>query len=241
MQDLQLNLDGSLGSLSELRVASSATCGQPIIVRRYCSIPCTAVHCVALPKSKPCIRFVVDTYTWRPSPCHVCPAVATHPITPCAPQLTPVAQLEPVEIGGVTIQHVSLHNAGHLREMQLGAGDVVAVERAGDVIPQVNMDGVHFEGLGSKSAGVRLVQGRCSWVPVVWWLWTGPGTSSHRCDTGWGALLRCTATQPAGCRKGECHTVWAVTSVTAYRQPGGAACCEVCRCLQVCSVSPNPP
>lgn len=52
-------------------------------------------------------------------------------------QLTPVAKLEPVEIGGVTIQNVSLHNAGHLREMQFGPGDVVAVERAGDVIPQV--------------------------------------------------------------------------------------------------------
>lgn len=53
------------------------------------------------------------------------------------PQLTPVAKLEPVEVGGVTIQHVSLHNAGHLREMALAPGDVVAVARAGDVIPQV--------------------------------------------------------------------------------------------------------
>lgn len=43
-------------------------------------------------------------------------------------------------IGGVTVQHVSLHNAGHLRELQLAPGDVVAVERAGDVIPQVCLD-----------------------------------------------------------------------------------------------------
>jgi len=55
---------------------------------------------------------------------------------PCL-QLTPVAKLEPVELGGVTIQNVSLHNAGHLRDMQLARGDIVSVERAGDVIPQV--------------------------------------------------------------------------------------------------------
>lgn len=61
-----------------------------------------------------------------------------HPCPSCiALQLTPVAKLEPVQVAGVTIQNVSLHNAGHLRDMQLAPGDVVAVERAGDVIPQV--------------------------------------------------------------------------------------------------------
>ena len=44
------------------------------------------------------------------------------PLVLPASQLTHVAKLEPVEIGGVTIQNVSLHSAGHLREMQLGPG-----------------------------------------------------------------------------------------------------------------------
>ncbi|KAF8060461.1 ligA [Scenedesmus sp. PABB004] len=51
--------------------------------------------------------------------------------------LTPVAHLEPVVIGGVTVQHASLHNVGQLRTLRLRGGDVVTVKRAGDVIPQV--------------------------------------------------------------------------------------------------------
>ncbi len=52
-------------------------------------------------------------------------------------RLTPVAELEPVVIGGTTIRHATLHNPKYIRELDIRIGDVVVVRRAGDVIPQV--------------------------------------------------------------------------------------------------------
>jgi DNA ligase (NAD+) len=51
--------------------------------------------------------------------------------------LTPVAKLEPVELAGVTIRNVSLHNEDEVRRKDVRVGDTVLVERAGDVIPYV--------------------------------------------------------------------------------------------------------
>jgi len=51
--------------------------------------------------------------------------------------VTPVATLEPVEIGGVTVTHVSLHNQDEIDRKDVRIGDTVLVERAGDVIPHV--------------------------------------------------------------------------------------------------------
>lgn len=51
--------------------------------------------------------------------------------------VTPVAKLEPVPIGGVTVSSVSLFNEGIIREKDLRIGDTVIVERAGDVIPYI--------------------------------------------------------------------------------------------------------
>ena len=51
--------------------------------------------------------------------------------------VTPVAVLEPVPIGGVTVTHVSLHNQDEIDRKDIRVGDTVLVERAGDVIPHV--------------------------------------------------------------------------------------------------------
>ena len=51
--------------------------------------------------------------------------------------VTPVAKIESVQVGGVTVGSISIHNEEYIREKDLMLGDSILIERSGDVIPQI--------------------------------------------------------------------------------------------------------
>ena len=66
-------------------------------------------------------------------------------------QITPYAELEPVNIGGVTVRQATLHNFDDLIKKDIREGDTVVVKRAGDVIPQVVKPILELRPAGSQS------------------------------------------------------------------------------------------
>ena len=51
--------------------------------------------------------------------------------------VTPVAKIEPVQVSGVTVSSISIHNEEYIKEKNLVLGDTILIERSGDVIPQI--------------------------------------------------------------------------------------------------------
>lgn len=70
-------------------------------------------------------------------------------------RVTPLALLEPVDVGGVTVSRASLHNFEEIRKKNINEGDIVRIERAGDVIPYV------AEVTEKRSKGRFEAPGRC--------------------------------------------------------------------------------
>lgn len=51
--------------------------------------------------------------------------------------VTPVAKIQPVQVGGVTVSSISIHNEDYIKEKDLKLNDTILIERSGDVIPQI--------------------------------------------------------------------------------------------------------
>jgi DNA ligase (NAD+) len=75
-------------------------------------------------------------YKWAPTAA-VTRLLAIHVRVGRTGVLNPLAELEPVQVGGVTVSSATLHNEDDIRRKDIRVGDRVVVQRAGDVIPQV--------------------------------------------------------------------------------------------------------
>ena len=64
--------------------------------------------------------------------------------------ITPVANLEPVLLGGTTVKRASLHNADQIEKLDVREGDQVFVEKGGEIIPKITEVDLEFRDAGSK-------------------------------------------------------------------------------------------
>lgn len=94
--------------------------------------------------------------------------------------ITPVARLEPVYVGGVTVTNATLHNLDEIRRKDVRIGDLVIVRRAGDVIPEII-------GVDSSVRDGSEIEFN---MPTTCPCCSGPvereaGQSAYRCNAGW--------------------------------------------------------
>ncbi|OIP49514.1 MAG: DNA ligase (NAD(+)) LigA [Deltaproteobacteria bacterium CG23_combo_of_CG06-09_8_20_14_all_60_8] len=75
--------------------------------------------------------------------------------------VTPVAILEPVTVGGVTVSRATLHNEDEVRRKDLHIGDTVLVQRAGDVIPEVVKAVTEYRPAGARPVSMPVACPEC--------------------------------------------------------------------------------
>ncbi len=111
--------------------------------------------------------------------------------------LTPVAVLEPVELGGTTVSRASLHNADMIAELDVRIGDRVLIQKAGEIIPQVvSVDASHRE----PSAAPFKMPTTC---PVCGAPATRGARESDKPELGEESTTRCTNTRCPAQVKGQ--------------------------------------
>jgi DNA ligase (NAD+) len=102
--------------------------------------------------------------------------------------VTPVARLEPVYVGGVTVSNATLHNIDEIERLGLKIGDTVIVSRAGDVIPKISG---YVEAQRPDDARLIIFPSTC------------PVCSSPVAADGDGVVLRCTGQSICGAQLKE--------------------------------------
>lgn len=95
--------------------------------------------------------------------------------------ITPVANLEPVLLAGTTVKRASLHNADQIEKLDIREGDLVQVEKGGEIIPKVV--GVNLEARPSNSQSTQYIQNcpECNTELV-----RIEGEAQHYCPNVWG-------------------------------------------------------
>lgn len=100
-------------------------------------------------------------------------------------RLTPRAHVDPVEVGGVTVRHATLHNAEYVAALDVRIGDEVFVHRAGDVIPQITGVARRAEGKAPpdwrERVPAELLDERGRVRPGVTWKWRARFRPPERC------------------------------------------------------------